>query len=63
MMEIETDEPLQTQWMAHDGTLWDRESDAIEHTMNSDKAPSLIYYCPECGDWKYTADAARECCD
>ena len=63
MFEIETDdEPIKTMWLAYDGSLWERESDAIERDMTV-KPPSLVYFCPACQDWKYTEDAAKECCD
>lgn len=60
-MEIETDDPIETKWMAFDGSLWDRESDAIERVMNA--TPVRVYFCPECGGFQYTEDAAKECCD
>src|SRR5690349_20901589 len=59
-MEVTTDEPVETKWAAFDGTLWDRESDAIEHSMEA--SVTRVYLCPGCGDWRYTEEAARECC-
>lgn len=52
-----SEQEIKTMWMSFSGGLFDRESDAIEHCP-----PSMVYFCPDCGDWKYDKEAARECC-
>lgn len=56
-LEVEIIPPIKTMWMSYAGALFERESDAIEHCP-----PVLVYFCPDCGDWKYTEAAAIECC-